>query len=261
MNKEPTINGGNQTPTTVQKPWGRDSVFAGSSEVFIKEITLLPMQSISRQFHRYKDEIYLVRDGSGTLEIGFEDRHDIELQVGYVVHVPPGSVHRLRSGPDGIVIIEISTPEIADIQRIEDANGRPTIPYDVIDKLLPDEEPAATRPLSVAISVGSGTVRCLGVSDRLVLSQMEFTGHGKQLLAASGNDVVCVLSGDCILRTDGIAYRMRIDDCMMLERGQRFSVIAGEFGVTLLHGSPRLQETATLPMELAKLSSVANAAA
>jgi mannose-6-phosphate isomerase-like protein (cupin superfamily) len=119
-----TVRRGNLSTVTTEKPWGRETLFGVTSKVALKQVTLKPNQALSRQVHLVKDEIYLVTEGRGQLELGCEGKVLHELRKGDAVHIPPGVVHRLRAADDGIVIIEASTPELTDIVRLDDDYGR-----------------------------------------------------------------------------------------------------------------------------------------
>jgi mannose-6-phosphate isomerase len=46
------------------------------------------------------------------------------VSPGMVFRVRPGIRHRMTAGPDGCDIIEVSTPELEDVVRLEDRYGR-----------------------------------------------------------------------------------------------------------------------------------------
>ena len=62
----------------------------------------------------------LVIQGKGYVELG-EKR--IQVEPRKVVDIPPGTVHRVEARTD-MVLIEISTPELDDVVRLEDMYGR-----------------------------------------------------------------------------------------------------------------------------------------
>jgi mannose-6-phosphate isomerase len=119
------IHGGNSTTGITPKSWGHETLFGITTKIALKQVTVRPNEALSRQVHLIKDEIYLVIDGQGRLELGRQGRVVHELNKGDVVHVPPGTVHRLLAGGEGIVIIEASTPEMTDVIRVEDRYDRP----------------------------------------------------------------------------------------------------------------------------------------
>lgn len=132
--KHLTIDGGNVSPTKSEKQWGFETLFAVTSRIALKQVTIKPREALSRQFHSVKDELYLVIEGRGQLELGREAEIVHELSLGDVVHIPPKTIHRLVAADEGIVIIEASTPEVTDIIRLDDRYDR---------AVNPDIDPAA----------------------------------------------------------------------------------------------------------------------
>jgi mannose-6-phosphate isomerase len=125
MNEINVIRGGNLSTVTSDKSWGYETLFGVTPRVALKQVSVRSNEALSRQVHLEKDELYLVVEGHGRLELGREGEIVHELGKGDVVHVPPGVVHRLVAARDGIVIIEASTPELTDIIRLDDRYGRP----------------------------------------------------------------------------------------------------------------------------------------
>lgn len=122
------IVGGNVAPTGTEKEWGFETLYGVTNRIALKRVTLNPYEALSRQFHNIKDELYLVIEGSGQLELGLKSMVIHELSAGDVVHIPPLVVHRLIAAGEGIVIIEASTPEVTDIIRLDDHYGRTVNP-------------------------------------------------------------------------------------------------------------------------------------
>ncbi|MDH4178323.1 MAG: cupin domain-containing protein, partial [Thermoleophilia bacterium] len=61
----------------------------------LAEATLEPGQATRRHHHRASEEIYLVLEGGGAMEIDGDRR---ELGPGDAVLIPPGSAHQLTAG-------------------------------------------------------------------------------------------------------------------------------------------------------------------
>jgi mannose-6-phosphate isomerase len=125
MNHTIVVDGGNMSPVISEKSWGFEKLFGVTPRVALKQVTVRPNEALSKQVHLRKDEVYLVIEGRGQLELGRGGEIMHELSKGDVVHVPPGVVHRLVAGSEGIVIIEASTPELTDIIRLDDRYHRP----------------------------------------------------------------------------------------------------------------------------------------
>ena len=81
-------------------------------------------QSLSLQYHVKKDETFLVESGEMDLEIG-EGASTRILRMGArdAFHCTPRTVHRMVAVTD-VDVIEVSTPELDDVVRLEDAYGR-----------------------------------------------------------------------------------------------------------------------------------------
>jgi mannose-6-phosphate isomerase len=83
-------------------------------------------ESLSLQFHRVKDESWLVQSGRARLELGSAGDPVLSEEVigaGASFHFRPGSVHRVTAIED-TTIMEVSTPELDDVVRLEDRYGR-----------------------------------------------------------------------------------------------------------------------------------------
>lgn len=108
----------------VDKPWGHELIWAHTDRYVGKLLHINAGQSLSRQYHRQKDETFLVQSGTLRLEIGPDEaRQVLTLEVGESFHCTPGTIHRMVAASD-VDIIEVSTPELDDVVRLEDAYGR-----------------------------------------------------------------------------------------------------------------------------------------
>ena len=58
------------------------------------------------------------------LEIGDDDVQAMELGPGESYHIEPGTVHRFGAAEEDVELIEVSTPELEDVVRLEDDYGR-----------------------------------------------------------------------------------------------------------------------------------------
>jgi mannose-6-phosphate isomerase-like protein (cupin superfamily) len=108
----------------VNKPWGHEIIWAETDRYVGKALHIVAGQSLSRQYHRKKDETFLVQTGEMNLEIGQgSDRQIIRMGPTDTFHCAPMTVHRMVAITN-VEVIEVSTPEIEDVVRIEDAYGR-----------------------------------------------------------------------------------------------------------------------------------------
>jgi mannose-6-phosphate isomerase-like protein (cupin superfamily) len=109
----------------VDKPWGSEEIFAHTDRYVGKILNINAGESLSLQYHRFKDETLRVLDGVVDLLIGGSaDRlAGHRLEAGAVFHVPPGTLHRMTAVTD-CRLLEVSTPELDDVVRIDDRYGR-----------------------------------------------------------------------------------------------------------------------------------------
>jgi quercetin dioxygenase-like cupin family protein len=83
-------------------------------------------ESLSLQYHRVKEETIRIQSGRLLLEAGAQEAAElrrIELAPGDVFHITPGTLHRM-TGLEDTDVLEVSTPEVEDVVRVEDAYGR-----------------------------------------------------------------------------------------------------------------------------------------
>ncbi|MGH7268909.1 MAG: cupin domain-containing protein [Polyangiaceae bacterium] len=108
----------------VTKPWGYEIVWAETGRYVGKILHIASGQKLSRQYHVKKDETFLVEDGEMDLEIGQgPDLRVIRMRAHDSFHCPPNTIHRMVAVTE-VNVIEVSTPELDDVVRIEDAYGR-----------------------------------------------------------------------------------------------------------------------------------------
>jgi mannose-6-phosphate isomerase-like protein (cupin superfamily) len=112
-------------PRRVDKPWGHEIIWAHTDRYVGKLLVLETGKRLSFQYHEAKDEwIYVL---SGRLLVTLEDDagaiKDEELGAGQGVHVKVHCRHRFTS-IETCTMIEVSTPELGDVVRLEDDFGR-----------------------------------------------------------------------------------------------------------------------------------------
>jgi mannose-6-phosphate isomerase len=112
-------------PRRVEKPWGSELVWAETEAYVGKLLRIHAGHALSLQYHEIKDEAWLVQEGRASLELGLvgEPLDTIEIVPGDVFRYRPGTVHRITAIED-TTIIEVSTPHLMDVVRIEDQYGR-----------------------------------------------------------------------------------------------------------------------------------------
>ena len=113
-------------PRKVEKPWGYELVWAESEHYVGKVLFVKAGESLSLQFHRVKDESWLVQEGRAKLELGSAGDAMLKEEViaaGASFRFRPGTVHRVTALED-TTIVEVSTNHLDDVVRLEDRYGR-----------------------------------------------------------------------------------------------------------------------------------------
>jgi mannose-6-phosphate isomerase len=111
----------------VSKHWGEERWLVPEDSPFgFKLIMIHAGKRTSLQYHRQKEEANLILYGDGHVFIGKDvgaplDRH--VLAPGQIAHIRPGMVHRIEAVTD-LVLVEVSTPDLDDVIRLEDDMGR-----------------------------------------------------------------------------------------------------------------------------------------
>lgn len=113
-------------PRRVEKPWGYELVWAETDAYVGKILFVKAGESLSLQFHREKDESWLVQSGRAKVELGSAGDavlHEEVVGAGATFRFRPGTVHRITAVED-TMIVEVSTPHLDDVVRLEDRYGR-----------------------------------------------------------------------------------------------------------------------------------------
>ena len=109
----------------VDKPWGREIWVAHTDKYAFKIIEINKGTRSSLQYHLKKHEHIFV--DRGVLEMEWENQdgrmETLRLNAGDVVENKPGRKHRAIAVED-VRLLEVSTPELDDVVRIEDDFGR-----------------------------------------------------------------------------------------------------------------------------------------
>ena len=112
--------------TQVDKPWGNELLWALTDDYCGKVLFVRAGEALSLQFHREKDESWYVQSGRAELQVGALGEAVLKSEViaaGTALRFRPGTVHRVKALED-TTILEVSTPQIDDVVRLEDAYGR-----------------------------------------------------------------------------------------------------------------------------------------
>jgi mannose-6-phosphate isomerase len=124
------------TPKTVEKPWGREIWFADQAAYAGKILEVKKGCRLSLQYHERKTEtLYLVSGkmiltlralaAGETPSAALATPADQQAWLpGQTVHIPVRTIHRFEALEDS-VLLEVSTPDLTDVVRLQDDYARP----------------------------------------------------------------------------------------------------------------------------------------
>lgn len=114
-----------ETAERVPKPWGHELIWTHTGKYVGKLIVIEAGRRLSLQKHLRKEESILVISGRMVLSLEADDGSLEQTEMGPGDHrlVPVGRVHRFAA-IERTEIVEVSTPELDDVVRIEDDFGR-----------------------------------------------------------------------------------------------------------------------------------------
>lgn len=101
----------------VTKPWGYEDIWAHTDEYVGKILYIKNNQRLSLQYHEKKKETVRVLKGTLTLVM---ENHTYFLDEGESKHIPSGTIHRMEARDGDVMVIEVSTPELDDVVRLQD---------------------------------------------------------------------------------------------------------------------------------------------
>ena len=108
----------------VEKPWGKEEIWAETTNYVGKILYINPGHKLSRQYHVQKEETFRVLKGALLLEIGTGK----DIQLHHLIeedcfHCPPGTIHRMicdSEAEEAVQVLEVSTNHLDDVCRLED---------------------------------------------------------------------------------------------------------------------------------------------
>jgi quercetin dioxygenase-like cupin family protein len=77
----------------------------------LAEASLEPGQGTQRHYHARSEEIYLITEGGGTLDVDGETR---DVRAGDAILIPPGAWHELVAGASGACLLCMCSPPYSD---------------------------------------------------------------------------------------------------------------------------------------------------
>lgn len=112
-------------PREVSKPWGSELWYAHTDRYAGKILRVNAGQRLSVQYHQAKDETSYLLSGRAKISQGPspEQLHEREIGPGDAWRNEPNVVHTIEAIEDSVVL-EVSTPELDDVVRLDDRYGR-----------------------------------------------------------------------------------------------------------------------------------------
>lgn len=124
------------TPKIVEKPWGREIWYADQAAYAGKVLEVKMGCRLSLQYHERKTETLFLLSGKVLLTLralAAGETPALSLVTpadqsvwlpGRAVHIPARTIHRFEALEDS-VLLEVSTPELTDVVRLQDDFARP----------------------------------------------------------------------------------------------------------------------------------------
>jgi len=112
-------------PQKTEKPWGYELLYAHTSLYVGKVIFVKKGYRLSLQYHKEKDESMYLLQGKVLFSVQPQNGKMTEIvgDPGFCVHLPPMTTHRVEALEDA-TILEVSTPQLTDVVRLQDDYGR-----------------------------------------------------------------------------------------------------------------------------------------
>ena len=107
----------------VEKHWGFELIWAETENYVGKLLHIKAKQRLSLQYHEQKEETVYVTEGT-LLNYTDTESQPQHIPSGQSLHIKPDQVHRFGAGKNYVELIEVSTPHLDDVVRIEDDYDR-----------------------------------------------------------------------------------------------------------------------------------------
>ena len=109
----------------IDKPWGHEIIWGQTDKYVGKILHVEAGESLSLQYHEIKDETIYLLSGKLKFIVG-PDQDNLEevlMEPGQSYHITTGLIHQMQA-VETCDIMEVSTPELADVIRLKDIYGR-----------------------------------------------------------------------------------------------------------------------------------------
>jgi mannose-6-phosphate isomerase-like protein (cupin superfamily) len=104
----------------IVKPWGHEEVLHDGSDLIVLRMLLKKGEESSLHMHRRRNEYFVVLGGKGRLITGGKE---IQIKPGETISIKKKQKHRWTAD-ENLEMVEITTPPLTDLVRIDDKYGR-----------------------------------------------------------------------------------------------------------------------------------------
>ena len=108
-----------------KRPWGEFSIIARGDNFLIKKLIVFPGKRTSLQYHKHREEYWIVLGGKGRIVKGDDT---LNISKGDFIKISKGERHRIENtGGENLIILETWVGDVLDendIVRLEDDYGR-----------------------------------------------------------------------------------------------------------------------------------------
>jgi len=106
----------------IDKPWGYEIIWAVTPDYVGKILHINAGHRLSKQYHEVKEETVYVLEG---ILYNYEDDGSItQIMPGQPFHVRVGQIHRFGADESHVRVVEVSTPHLDDVVRLDDDYDR-----------------------------------------------------------------------------------------------------------------------------------------
>ena len=117
MTARARAGGAHPRPKFVPKPWGHELWWAQGPGYVGKVLVIEKGRRLSLQFHKVKHETVYTLRGRWRLVLG---KTKSVQRPGSVTVIPPRTVHRFEAPFGRATLLEVSTPQVWDVVRLQD---------------------------------------------------------------------------------------------------------------------------------------------
>jgi mannose-6-phosphate isomerase len=119
------VSADEQLPREVPKPWGSELWYAQTDAYAGKILRVNQGHRLSLQYHECKDETSYLLSGRLLVTQGETpgNLREFVVEPGGTWRNVPGVIHTMEALEDAVVL-EVSTPQLDDVVRLEDRYGR-----------------------------------------------------------------------------------------------------------------------------------------